>query len=91
MDLKELDRQVAEALGRNMHKVWMDSFTPSTNGQQAMNLIREYGINIMVDGYDENDKPNSWETSIDGAPWVCFGSTPEIAIAKAIVAMKGDE
>jgi len=72
-------------------------FSPSTDPRRAMNLIREYGVGVMPTTPEHTTwqanftlLKQSWsglysvQESVQGPP-------PEIAIAKAIVAMKGEE
>jgi len=111
MDLKELDRQVAEALeiahcvDKGSKSVWLNKparakakrFHPSTNGQQAIDLMREYGVGVMP----TTPEHTTWQANFTllKQSWSGLysvqesvqGPTPEIAICKAIVAMKGEE
>jgi hypothetical protein len=98
-ELAKLDRRVAEALGWELHvrpgsSCWFEGdfvmfreeeFRPSTNGQQAMDLAREHNIGLapQIDG--------SWSALVywdaDMLP-PQLGPTPELAICKAIIALK---
>ena len=101
-ELAKLDADVAEALGFKRHNSFyygktnirwkaVDEFHPSINGQQAMDLLREYNMSI------EYDHLGTW--SADAIPvrtgpiriFTGQGPTPEIAICKAVVATKRSE
>ncbi len=102
MDTQELDRKVAEALGWKTSKIfrgayWIDSkddvqrlksaFTPSTNGQQAIDLQKQFDIATYP-----NSKTKIWTARLEnqrGAQGEC-GPTPEIAICKAVIAAHTD-
>jgi len=101
-----LDEQVAEALGHEVTIIlgdcWINTnadhpkkrkFTPSTNGQQAMDLLRELLKNYSVVHLDV-DAVNcklglDHKTTLDTIR--VFGPTPEIAICRAIVASKATD
>ena len=105
-----LDEQVAEALGHEVTIIlgdcWINTnadhpkkrkFTPSTNGQQAMDLLREHRVSLISPKSGEN----KWKIVIyinkeEGRYGVTheyngYGPTLEIAICKAIVASKATD
>mgnify|MGYP000209085886 FL=1 len=94
-----LDEQVAEALGHEVTIIlgdcWINTnadhpkkrkFTPSTNGQQAMDLLRELKPDALQ--WDEHGK--QWEVVLSDDKYV-VGPTPEIAICRAIIASKATD
>ena len=58
-------------------------YTPSTNGQQAMDLVKAFKVRVRPD--------KGWGAALyfeDGRSEWWFGPTPELAITRAVVASK---
>ncbi len=93
-DLNKLDREVAEVLGLNIVDkptafVWIQDsvgtrrFHPSTNLALAMALLKEHKLGVV---WNDGGEGREWLAN-DGEHYL-HGSTPEIAICKAVVAAK---
>jgi len=101
--MSELDRDVAEALGMSLddkgfpyavcddpdyRMVTPEAFTPSTNWQQAGELLEEYKICIQIlkSGIWNAAATSEWNDKTQ-----VFAESPQEAICKAVIALKESE
>lgn len=79
-------------------KSWGSDYRPSTNGQQAMDLAKKYKIGFLPYEHRKGIHCDQyyiayWTGAVDSVHHRRFeeGATPEIAICKAVIAMKESE
>jgi hypothetical protein len=65
-----------------------EEFRPSTNGQQAMDLLREFNMSVMP--YNIATEDHRWEATIYEQA-IEYGPTLEIAICKAVIASRRND
>jgi len=97
-EMRELDRDVANVLGyRQVSDLyWVDAngiaicdgtpYAPTTDGNIMVDLMEEFGVSVIKTKLP-NGKGYHWEAVPEEEKYECaFGSTPQIAVAKCVLA-----